>query len=193
MDQPQVLGTIPWSTRGSTKEGGRNRTKKQSCQLWRTVRPGGADCPQRPCGLSGRVSRTVRTLAADCPKRQQNLQRRTAYNGPSAGSTRTVRQAPVDCPPGTHGPSETLPNENSKPWRVEDKGEQEDEELAKNTHVADCPRLADRAETCSTSKVNPSNPSPDLPNGRSCWDKSLGTWYASTKDAIPQKFRLLTP
>jgi hypothetical protein len=32
----------------------------------------------------------------------------------------------------------------------------------------DCPRLEDRAETCSTSKVNPSNPSPDLPNGRSC-------------------------
>jgi hypothetical protein len=132
-----------------------------SSQAGRTVRKGRADCQAGYRGLSAPLSRTVR-------KRQQNLQRCTVYNGPSAGSTRTVCQAPADCSPGTHGPSETLPNENSKTRRTEDKGEQEHEELTKNTHVADCPRLADRAETCSTSKVNPSNPSPDLPNGRSC-------------------------
>jgi hypothetical protein len=59
--------------------------------------------------------------------------------------------------------------------------------------LADCPRLVDRAENCSTSKVNTSNPSPDLPNGRSYRDKSLGTSKASNKDVMPQNFFLLTP
>jgi hypothetical protein len=41
--------------------------KNKAARHWRTVRPGGADCPQEPRGLSGKVPRTVRTLAADCP------------------------------------------------------------------------------------------------------------------------------
>jgi hypothetical protein len=139
MNQPQVLGTIPCSTRGSTKEGGRNRTKEQSYQAL-------ADSPARRGGLSTKAAWTVRQGIADCPhpcrgpsKRQQNLQRRTANNGPSAGSTWTVRQAPADCPPGTRGPSETLPNQNLKPRRIENKDEQEHEKHATNTHGADHP------------------------------------------------------
>jgi hypothetical protein len=110
-----------------------------SGQAGRTVRKGRADCPAGYRGLSAPLPQTVRPEPRTVRKRHQNLQRRTAYNGPSVGSTRTVRQAPADCPPGTHGLSETLPNENSKPRRIEDKSEQEHEELTKNTHVVDCP------------------------------------------------------
>jgi hypothetical protein len=109
-----------------------------SGQAGRTVRKGRADCPTGYRGLSAPLPRTVRPEPRTVRKRHQNHQRRTANNGLSAGSTRTVRQAPADCRPGTHGLSETLPNENSKPRRIEDKGGQEHEELTKNTHVADC-------------------------------------------------------
>jgi hypothetical protein len=95
-----------------------------------TVRKGRADYPAGYRGLSAPLSRTVRPEPRTVRKRHQNLQRRTANNGQSAGSMRTVRQAPADCPSGTHGPSETLPNKNSKPRRIEDKGEQEHEEHA---------------------------------------------------------------
>jgi hypothetical protein len=110
-----------------------------SGQAGRTVRKGRAESPSGYRRLSAPLSRTVRPELRTVRKRQQNLQRRTANNGPSAGSTRTVRQAPADCPPGTRRPSETLPNENSKPRWIEYKGEQEHEELTKNTHVADRP------------------------------------------------------
>jgi hypothetical protein len=102
-----------------------------SGQAGRTVRKGRADCPAGYRGLSAPLPRTVRPEPRTVRKIQQNHQRRTVYNRPSAGSTRTVRQAPADCPPRTHGLSETLPNENSKPRRIEDKGEQEHEELTK--------------------------------------------------------------
>jgi hypothetical protein len=110
-----------------------------SGQAGRTVRKGRADCPAGYRGLSAPLPRTVRPEPRTVRKRQQNLQRRTAYNGPSAGSTRTVRSAPVDCPPGTRGPSETLPNQNLKPRRVENSDEQEHKEHAMNTHGADRP------------------------------------------------------
>jgi hypothetical protein len=111
MDEPQVLGTVPRSTRGSTKEGRKepNQRAKQpgsgglSGQAGRTVRKGRADCPAGYRGLSAPLPQTVRLEPRTIRKRQQNLQRRTANNGPSAGSTRTVRQAPADCPPGTRG------------------------------------------------------------------------------------------
>jgi hypothetical protein len=77
MDQPQVLGTIPSSTRGSTKEEGRNRTKKQSTQAL-------ADRPATRCGLSARATRTVRPAAADCPH---------PHRGPSGPEPRTVRKS----------------------------------------------------------------------------------------------------
>jgi hypothetical protein len=110
-----------------------------SDQAGRTVRKGRADCPAWYRGLSAPLPRTVRPEPRTVRKRHQNLQRRTTNNRPSAGSTRTVRQAPADCPPGTRGQSETLPNENSKPRRIEDKSEQEHKKHTKNTHVADRP------------------------------------------------------
>jgi hypothetical protein len=97
------------------------------------------DCPVGYRGLSAPLPRTVQPEPQTVRKRQQNLQRRTANNGLSAGSTRTIRQAPADCPPGTRGPSETLPNQNLKPRRIENKDEQEHEEHAMNTHGADRP------------------------------------------------------
>jgi hypothetical protein len=113
MDQPQVLGTIPWSTRGSTKEGGRKRTKKQSTQAL-------ADRPVRRGGLSAQATRTVRPTAADCPHphrgpsgpepwKQTEPPETTSNNGPSAGSTRTVRQAPADRPPAAADCPKPLP------------------------------------------------------------------------------------
>jgi hypothetical protein len=110
-----------------------------SGQAGQTVRKGRADCPAGYRGLSSPLPRTVRPEPQTIRKRQQNLQRRTANNGLSAGSTRTIRQAPADCPPGTRGPSETLPNQNLKPRWIENKDEQEHEEHAMNTHDADRP------------------------------------------------------
>jgi hypothetical protein len=107
-----------------------------------------------------RLWRTVRPAAVDRPKTQTELLETTSNNGPSAGSTQTVRQAPADRLPGTRGPSETSPNENLKPRRIETKGEQEHEEHPTNR--------CRQSRKCTTSKVNFPNPSPDLPNGRSC-------------------------
>jgi hypothetical protein len=110
-----------------------------SGQAGRTVRKGRADCPAGYRELSAPLPRTVRPELRTVRKRQQNLQRRTTNNGLSTGSTRTVRQAPADCLPGTRGPSETSPNQNSKtPW-IESEAEQGHEEHATNRHDADCP------------------------------------------------------
>jgi hypothetical protein len=72
------------------------------------------------------LPRTVRPESRTVRKRHQNLQRRTANNGPFAGSTRTVRQAPADRPLSTRGPSKTSPNQNLKTPQIEN-------ELSKNT------------------------------------------------------------
>jgi hypothetical protein len=109
-----------------------------SGQEGRTVRTGHADRPACCRGLSAHTPRTVRPCAADRPKKQTEPPETILNNGPSAGSTRTVRQAPADRPPGS-GPSETSPNENSKPRRIETKGEQEHEEHPTNRDGADCP------------------------------------------------------
>jgi hypothetical protein len=153
-----------------------------SGQAGRTVRKGRADCPAGYRGQSAPLLRTVRPEPWTVRKRHQNHQRRTTNNGPSAGSTRTVRQAPADRPPvaadcpkpcptktQSHDGSRAKPSKNTK-----NTGRTRTSRTVRHL-LADCPRLADRAETSSTSKVNLSNPSPDLPNGRSCRDKSLGT------------------
>jgi hypothetical protein len=110
-----------------------------SGQEGRTVRTGHADRPACCRGLSAPTSRTVRPCAADYLKKQTEPPETTPNNRPSAGSTRTVRQAAADCRRRCCGPFETFPNENSKPRRIEDKGEEEHEALAKNTDVAHCP------------------------------------------------------
>jgi hypothetical protein len=103
MDQPQVLGTIPWSTRGSTKEGGRKRTKEQSTQAL-------AGCPARRGGLSARATRTIRQCTADCPHRYgwpSSLGR-----GLSVKANRTTRTDPrkTDRPRRPGGPSARVPD-----------------------------------------------------------------------------------
>jgi hypothetical protein len=110
-----------------------------SGQEGRTVRTGHADCTACCRGLSAPAPRTVWLWAADCPKKQTEPPVATPNNGPSAGSTRTVRQAPADYPPGTRGPSETSPNQNSKSQRIESEAEQEHEEHATNIVPADRP------------------------------------------------------
>jgi hypothetical protein len=110
-----------------------------SGQAGRTVRRGRANCPAGNRGLSAPLPQTVRPEQRTARKRQQNLQGRTANNGPSAGSTRTVRQAPADRPPGTRGPSETLRNQNSKTPRSESEAKQEHEEHTNSTVRADRP------------------------------------------------------
>jgi hypothetical protein len=120
--------------------------RNKALRLWRTVRPGGADCLLEPRGPSGLLPRTVCTHTANCPALRR---------GPSEKATRTSRDDPeywivrgehADCPPGTHGPSarccglsETTSNQSSKPKRIESKDEQEHEEHAKNTVFADRP------------------------------------------------------
>jgi hypothetical protein len=111
--------------------------KSKAAKLWRTIRPGGVDCPHKPCGLSGRVSRTVRTCAADRPK-------------PRPTKTQS------------HNGSKVKTSKNTKNTR---------RTLCARTvrqALADRPRGTNRTENCPTPKVNTPNPSPDLPNGRSC-------------------------
>jgi hypothetical protein len=110
-----------------------------SGQVGRTVRKGHADCPAGYRGLSAPFPRTVRPELRTVRKRHQNHQRRTANNGPSARSTRTVRQAPADRPPSTRGRFETSSNQNSKTPRIQSEAKQEHEEHATNTHGADHP------------------------------------------------------
>jgi hypothetical protein len=156
--------------------------RNKALRLWRTVRPGGADRPARWGGLSAHTPRTVRPCAADHPIMQTEPPVTTLNNVPSAGSTRTVRQAPAERPPGTRGPYKTSPNENSKPQRFETKGEQEHEEHPTNKDGADClPGLRGPCARCRqsrkrmTPKVNSPKSSSDFPNGRSYRDKGLGT------------------
>jgi hypothetical protein len=153
-----------------------------SGQVGRTVRTGHADRPACCRGLSAHTPRTVRTYAADHPKKQTEPPETTPNNGPSAVSTRTVRQAPADRPPGTRGPFETSPNENSKPRRIEMKGEQEHEEHPTNRDGADCPPGPRgpsvrwrQSKKCTTPKVNSPKSSSDFPNGRSYRDKGFGS------------------
>jgi hypothetical protein len=103
----------------------------------RTVHKGRADCPAGYRGLSAPLPRTVRPEPRTVRKRQQNLQGHTANNGLSAGITRTVRQAPADCTPGTRGPSKTSPNQNTKTPRIESEAKQEHEEHTMNSQAAD--------------------------------------------------------
>jgi hypothetical protein len=63
------------------KEGG-IEPRNKAASLWRTVRPGGADCPQSPRGQSGQVSRTARKDHAD---------RLARSHGPSVKANRTTR------------------------------------------------------------------------------------------------------
>jgi hypothetical protein len=165
------------------KEGGKNRTKKQSSQAL-------ADRPARRGGLSALATRTVRQSTADCPHRYGGPSRlgrglsvkanRTSSSEPrktdrprrarglSARHPRIVRPAHADRqkprPTKTqkHNGSKTKASKNMKNTRRTARSRTVRQPLA------DRPRLADKTKNSSTPKVNTSNPSPDLPNCRSC-------------------------
>jgi hypothetical protein len=157
--------------------------KNKAVRHWRTVRPGGADCPHRPRGLSGRVSWTVRTRAADRPalsRGQSEKATRTSSSEPritdrqrgarglSARQPRTVRPAHADRPKPrptktrNHNGSKTKASKNTKNTR------RTRTSRTVRQALPDRPQGTDRTKNCSTPKVNTANPSPDLPNGRSC-------------------------
>jgi hypothetical protein len=184
-------------TRKHERKGERNRIKEPRCQPR-------ADCPQRPRGQSGQVPRTVRKGHADRP---------AGGHGPSIKDNRTTRTDPrkTDRPRRPGGPSAWVPDRpllkpgpsanqlqrkpKTKPdWKQRRARTRRRRNPRTVCHLpADRPRRTDRAENCSTSKVNsPKSPS-DFPNGWSYGDKGLGTWKASHKDAIAQKSCLLTP
>jgi hypothetical protein len=152
----------------------------KALRLWRTVRPGGADRPHWPRGPSGQKPRTVHANPADCPalrrgpsvKAHKTTRSDPRKNGPSAKAGRTVRVG--------HGPSATQARTVRKPAATKTKSQTGSKERTrKNTtntrrtcqprtvrdHPADRPRRTDRAENCSTSKVNSPKSSSDFPNG----------------------------
>jgi hypothetical protein len=83
------------------KEGIEPRNK--AARHWRTVRPGGADCPQSPCGQSGQVPRTVRKGHAD---------RLARCHRQSVKANITTRKDPrkTDHPRRPGGPSTRVPD-----------------------------------------------------------------------------------
>jgi hypothetical protein len=116
------------------KEGG-IEPRNKAARPWRTVRLGGADCPQRLRGLSGRVSRTVRTLSRglsekgnrtsrDAPRITDRLR---GARGLSARHPRTVRPAHADRPKLRPTKTRKHHGSNAKPSKN-----------TKNTARADC-------------------------------------------------------
>jgi hypothetical protein len=112
MDQPLVLGTIPWSTRGSTRKEGRNRTKKQSTQAL-------ADRPARRGGPSALATQTVRPAATD------RLHPHRGMSGPTPRtvwkSNQNLQRWPwiTDRPQGARGLSARHPQTvRPLPWTV---------------------------------------------------------------------------
>jgi hypothetical protein len=146
-----------------------------SGQVGRTVRRGRADCPAGYHGLSAPLPWTVRPepwtvrkgnrTSRDAPR---ITDRPRGARGLSARHPRTVRPVHADRPKlrpiktRKHRGSKEKPSKNTK-----NKRRTRTARTIRQVH-ADRPRGTDRAENCSTPKVNSSNPSPDLPNGRSC-------------------------
>jgi hypothetical protein len=155
-----------------------------SGQVGWTVRKGHADSPVR-------CRATVRKGHADRPTRS---------HGPSVKANRTTRTNPrkMDRPRRPGGPSAWFPdrpllklrpsatdcNENLNQNRIENEGEQERDEHVKNW-AEQAPRgrsvergglsaRSNRAEKSRAHEVNPTNSSPEIPNGSSSLDKIWG-------------------
>jgi hypothetical protein len=87
-------------TRKHEKKEGAIEPKSKAARLWRTVRPGRADCPRWPRGPSGRVPRTVRTLAADCPAGAADRPLKRTEPPEPTPEKRTIREDRADYPRG---------------------------------------------------------------------------------------------
>jgi hypothetical protein len=180
MDQPLALGTIPRSTRGSTRKG-----RKESKQTALHTAPGGLSglavrtVHDEPRGLSDLLPRTVRTDVADRPALPADRPLNHTERTKATHEPRTVRGEHADRPPSIRGPSaqhrgpsETPSNQKPKSRRIETKDEQEHEEHATNTLLADRPRpprgpSAPRGQNRNspTPKVNSPKSSSEFPNG----------------------------
>jgi hypothetical protein len=90
-------------TRKHERRKGGIEPKSKVARLWRTVRPGGADCPHEPNGLSAKVPRTVRTGTADRPAWATDCPLKPTKPPKANPEKRTVRGEHADCPPGTRG------------------------------------------------------------------------------------------
>jgi hypothetical protein len=89
------------------KEGG-IEPKSKAARLWRTVRPGGVDCPHEPRGLTAKVPWTVRTGMADRLAWVVDCLLKPTEPPVANPEKRTVRGEHADHPPGTHGLSAPL-------------------------------------------------------------------------------------
>jgi hypothetical protein len=161
-------------TRKHKRRKGRIEPRNKALRLWRTVRPGGADRPHGPRGPSGLLPRTVRPYATDRPKKLTEPPEMTPNNGPSAGNTRTVHQAPADRPPAAADCPKPCPTKTQSHDGSKAKPRTRSSRTVRRP-LADRPRLTDRTENSPTSKVNSPKSSSDFPNGRSCGDKGSGT------------------
>jgi hypothetical protein len=143
-------------------------TGRPSGQEGRTVWLRTADCPHGyggPSGLGRGLSVKANRTSSSEPRKTD---RPRGARGLSARHPRTIRAAAADClkPLPTkarnQNGSKAKPSKNTKNTR---------RTLPARTvrhHLADCPPYTDRPRNSPTPKVNTSNPSPDLPNGRSC-------------------------
>jgi hypothetical protein len=108
------------------KEGG-IEPKSKAARLWRTVRPGGADCPHEPRGLSARYggpSGLGRGLSVKANRTSrcepQKTDRPRGARGLSARHPQTVRPAHTDRPKPRptktrkHNGSKTMASKNTK-------------------------------------------------------------------------------
>jgi hypothetical protein len=170
------------------KEG--TEPKSKAARLLRTVRPGEADCPHGPRGLSGLLPRTVRTRTADRPALSRGLSvkaNRTSSSEPrktnrprgarglSARHPRTIRPSAADCPKPLPTKARNQNGSKAKPRKNTKNTQRTQLSWTVRHHLADCPPFTNRPRNNPTSKVNSPYSSPDIPNGRSCRDKSLGT------------------
>jgi hypothetical protein len=77
--------------------------KSKAARLWRTVRPGEADCPHEPSGPSAKVPQTVRIGTADRPSWAADYPLKPTEPPEANPEKRTVRREHMDCPLGTRG------------------------------------------------------------------------------------------
>jgi hypothetical protein len=89
-------------TRKHERKEGVIEQKSKAARLWRTVLPGGADCPHGPHGLSSLLPQTVRTCTADCPALSRGLSIK-------ANITSSSEPRKTDRPRGARGPSTRHP------------------------------------------------------------------------------------
>jgi hypothetical protein len=162
----------------SNQEAKHTGSGRPSGQKGRTVRTGLTDRPACCRGPSAPTPRTVRPYAADRRIKHTEPLEANPENGPSAGCTRTDRQAPADRPPSAA--------DHSKPLQPKLKTKTDQKRSQARTRrtlftrtvrqtLADRPPGTVRTENSPTPKVNSPKSSSDFPNGRSYTDKGLGT------------------